>query len=70
MCKLSRFSFIAVLLVAPFAASATNYVEMQTNLGTLTIQLFPNRSPVTVENFLKYVNAGFYSCPGKFCSEA
>ena len=28
--------------------------------GELTIELYPDKAPVTVENFLAYVDAGFY----------
>lgn len=35
-------------------------VVIQTNLGDITIELFKDKAPVTVENFLKYVDAGFY----------
>ena len=30
--------------------------------GTLVINLEPGRAPLTVANFLNYVNAGFYNC--------
>jgi cyclophilin family peptidyl-prolyl cis-trans isomerase len=35
-------------------------VEMKTSLGTLVIELDPVAAPKSVENFLAYVNAGFY----------
>jgi cyclophilin family peptidyl-prolyl cis-trans isomerase len=35
-------------------------VEMKTSLGTITIELYPDKAPVTVENFLKYVKDGHY----------
>ena len=35
-------------------------VVMQTTLGELVIELEPERAPRTVENFLAYVDAGFY----------
>ncbi len=28
--------------------------------GTMTFELYPEEAPITVENFLKYVNDGFY----------
>ena len=28
--------------------------------GTMTLELYPEEAPITVENFLKYVNDGFY----------
>ncbi len=36
-------------------------VKMQTNYGTIVIQLNPEKAPKTVENFLNYVNSGFYN---------
>jgi peptidyl-prolyl cis-trans isomerase B (cyclophilin B) len=33
---------------------------MQTNLGTIILQLDPERAPETVNNFLTYVTTGFY----------
>ena len=35
-------------------------VLMTTSLGEIRIQLEPERAPVTVKNFLDYVNSGFY----------
>ena len=35
-------------------------VCMKTNAGTVELQLFPDKAPITVKNFLRYVNDGFY----------
>lgn len=35
-------------------------VVFQTSLGAFTIQLYPKEAPKTVENFLQYVDEGFY----------
>jgi peptidyl-prolyl cis-trans isomerase A (cyclophilin A) len=35
-------------------------VIMETSLGTMKIELYPDKAPITVENFLAYVDAGFY----------
>ena len=35
-------------------------VEFKTTLGSFTIELFADKAPETVKNFLKYVNDGFY----------
>jgi len=35
-------------------------VKMRTNHGSIQIQLDPEKAPKTVENFVNYVNAGFY----------
>src|SRR5262245_48802132 len=36
-------------------------VVMTTSLGDVTLELFKTESPVSVQNFLQYVNDGFYS---------
>lgn len=36
-------------------------VEMETSRGTMTMELYADDAPGTVENFLKLVNKGFYN---------
>ncbi len=36
-------------------------IKLTTNHGTITLQLDAEKAPVTTQNFLDYVNAGFYS---------
>ncbi len=36
-------------------------VKLHTNFGTITLELFADKAPVTVENFLSYVKDGFYN---------
>ncbi len=36
-------------------------VEIETDVGRFKIELFPEDAPETVENFLNYVNSGFYN---------
>ncbi len=38
-----------------------NMVRMTTSMGTIDVELFPKEAPITVENFLAYVNEGFYN---------
>ncbi|WP_119394190.1 peptidylprolyl isomerase [Salinibius halmophilus] len=47
------------LTTAAWAASETQVV-METSMGDLTITLHEEAAPITVENFLKYVDDGFY----------
>jgi cyclophilin family peptidyl-prolyl cis-trans isomerase len=35
-------------------------VVLETSLGAITIELDKEKAPITVENFLKYVDSGFY----------
>lgn len=36
-------------------------VELITSNGSIVIELFPDQSPITVQNFLSYVESGFYN---------
>jgi cyclophilin family peptidyl-prolyl cis-trans isomerase len=42
------------------AAAANPRVEMETSKGKFVIELFPEKAPETVKNFLNYVDANFY----------
>lgn len=41
-------------------AMAETLVEMDTSKGTMVLELYPEKAPKTVENFLRYVEAGYY----------
>jgi len=52
------------LLLAQGAARADEpnpQVRVTTNMGEFVIELRPDRAPITVANFLRYVKEGFYS---------
>lgn len=36
-------------------------VVFSTNYGDFTLELYPDKAPITVENFLSYVDSGFYN---------
>ncbi len=36
-------------------------IKLNTNFGTITLELFADKAPVTVENFTTYVKDGFYN---------
>jgi cyclophilin family peptidyl-prolyl cis-trans isomerase len=42
------------------ASAAGTVVVMDTSLGTIKIELFDDKAPGTVKNFLSYVDKGFY----------
>ncbi len=59
---------LAGLCVLPAQAVSTpatkgkmKMVKLHTNKGIITLQLDAEKAPVTVQNFLDYVNSGFYS---------
>lgn len=41
-------------------AAAGPVVVIETNKGKIEVELFPDKAPATVENFLQYVDAGHY----------
>ncbi|RIY36764.1 peptidylprolyl isomerase [Psittacicella gerlachiana] len=41
--------------------SKNPHVLMKTNFGSLEIELYPEQAPITVANFLQYVDEGFYN---------
>jgi cyclophilin family peptidyl-prolyl cis-trans isomerase len=46
--------------LAEQAAAKNPVVIIETTMGNITVQLFKDKSPKTVENFLAYVKSGFY----------
>ena len=46
--------------VAPSAPMPPPRVLLSTSMGDITIELLPDRAPITVENFLGYVRSGQY----------
>ena len=44
---------------SPSGAKAP-HVVIKTSLGEMTIELYPDKAPITVKNFLEYVDAKFY----------
>ena len=46
---------------AKTAASGPVQVQVVTSLGNFTIELLPERAPLTVAQFLKYVDSGHYT---------
>lgn len=53
----------SLMMAAPAAAAAADTSDraaIQTNMGTIVVQLEPSRAPITVKNFKDYVNDKFY----------
>lgn len=45
---------------APTPAPGNPVVVMSTSMGDITLELYKDRAPVSVENFLRYASEGFY----------
>lgn len=59
-----RSLFLSLILsfstLAMAADNANPIVTMETNKGTVKIELWADRAPITVANFLRYTDAKFY----------
>lgn len=56
-----RGAALTLLLAAASSAVAENpRVEFKTTMGSFTLELYPDRAPKTVQNFIQYANSGFY----------
>ena len=51
---------VCALFLSTAAFAANPQVEIKTSLGAVTVELYPEKAPKTVENFLQYVKDGFY----------
>jgi len=58
LCQILIFLFLISINIGVNAADIR--VEMKTNLGNIVLELYPDKAPKTVENFLQYVEEGFY----------
>jgi cyclophilin family peptidyl-prolyl cis-trans isomerase len=57
---IKRLFFVFGLLFGGVALAANPSVELKTNMGTMVLELYPDKAPETVKNFLAYVKSGFY----------
>ena len=61
--RLSSALCLALVMVMPVGSAAQGenpVVVIETSMGDITVELFPDRAPKSVENFLAYVSQGFY----------
>ena len=60
-----RFFLLAALLSTSLALStpllaANPMVTVETNRGDIVVELYPEKAPKTVANFMQYVDSGYY----------
>ncbi len=57
--------FVAALVLSGFAQTPKTQpnpmVLLDTSMGAIKVELFPAKAPITVKNFLDYVNLGYYN---------
>jgi cyclophilin family peptidyl-prolyl cis-trans isomerase len=61
--RVRRFLFLVLALTALPGCSSSGpnpRVAMETSMGTIKIELFQDKAPITVKNFLDYVDDKFY----------
>ena len=60
--KLIALCFIGLAMVAAGAAKAADnpMVAIETSMGTIKVELFADKAPITVKNFLSYTDDKFY----------
>ena len=62
MKKIILSILLGVLLMgAAEKSDAATFVTLKTNYGNIVMELYPDKAPVTVENFVNYVESGFYN---------
>jgi cyclophilin family peptidyl-prolyl cis-trans isomerase len=53
---------IFILITGGFSMNAANIiVNLETSKGSITLELYPDKAPITVKNFVSYVESGFYN---------
>lgn len=52
--------FLLVSLSSVCVQAANPQIEFNTSQGSFVVELYPDKAPKTVANFLEYVNSGFY----------
>jgi len=51
---------LSLSTVAGQGSAEKPVVVLDTSLGAITLEVYSDKAPITVENFLKYVDEGFY----------
>ncbi len=58
---MKRLLVLCIALTLPLFGFAATAITMVTSHGTIELELDEQRAPITVENFLNYVNSGYYN---------
>jgi len=52
--------FLSLFTIVAHAEGEVPFVDLETNMGKIVLELDPENAPKSVENFLSYANEGFY----------
>lgn len=53
-------TFLALLMQSHIALAGNPSVKIETNKGDIIVELYPDKAPISVANFLSYVESGTY----------
>src|SRR5579883_2776820 len=51
---------VGMFVAGPARAADNPVVQVETTMGNFKIELYPDKAPITVKNFLSYVDKKFY----------
>lgn len=54
------YTFLILVLLSGTAFAANPQLIFETSRGNFIVELYPEKAPKTVANFMEYVNTGFY----------
>ncbi len=59
--RCAAIGFVSTVLMSGLAQAEAPRVQLNTTLGDMVIELAPEKAPLSVNNFMQYVNDGFYN---------
>jgi len=59
--RLYSIILAALMLISGQVNAENPQVLIRTNTGDIKVELYPDKAPITVENFLSYVDSGFFN---------
>ena len=61
MTRLGAIALVFLLGLGSAGAQNNPQVVLKTNFGEIVLELYPDKAPQSVKNFLTYVDEGFYT---------
>ena len=60
-CRTAGFFITLLIIIIPISSSAGTIVRVSTTIGDFSMELLDDIAPITVQNFLNYVNRNDYN---------
>ena len=60
-CRTAGFFITLLIIIVPISSSAGTIVRVSTTIGDFSMELLDDIAPITVRNFLNYVNRNDYN---------